>query len=78
MPFGPANAPEFYTCVICNFKADWDTLFIETMTPLAVKGANIAGKSVHASWEVICVGENKPHLGTRLFIEAILIWSSNI
>ena len=31
MPFGPTNAPGFYSDMIKKFKYEWDILFIETL-----------------------------------------------
>ena len=30
IPFGPVNAPAFYSCMMGNFEVEWDTLFFET------------------------------------------------
>jgi hypothetical protein len=27
MPFGPRNAPDFYTCMMSVFRAEWEALF---------------------------------------------------
>ena len=32
MPFGPMNAPAFYTAMMGAFKVEWDKLFIQELT----------------------------------------------
>ena len=35
MPFGPVNAPPFYTCMMRNLKKEWDLIFIEMIQDYA-------------------------------------------
>ena len=35
MPFGPTNAPTFYTAMMKTFKDKWDNLFVVTVMGLA-------------------------------------------
>ena len=46
MPFGPVNAPAFYTCTMGNFKVEWDTLFIELMIKLATYGSKLGNDTL--------------------------------
>ncbi len=34
MPFGPTNAPPFYTCMMTDFQTDWNKLFLERVVTL--------------------------------------------
>ena len=43
MPFGPVNAPAFYTRMMGNFKVEWYALFIEILTSLAESGERLGG-----------------------------------
>ena len=31
IPFGPMNTPAFYTCMMQNFQAEWDLIFVLTI-----------------------------------------------
>ena len=31
MPFGPVNAPGFYSCMMGDFKKEWDSLFLSSV-----------------------------------------------
>ena len=60
IPFGSVNAPEFYTCMMDDFKVEWDTLFNETMSSLAVKGPKPDGALIRVSGEATLVGKTTP------------------
>ena len=47
MPFGPVNAPAFYSCMINNFKIEWDALFIEVMKSSADNDKRLDGNLVY-------------------------------
>ena len=38
MPFGTVNIPRFYSCMMGNFKKEWDALFVETMESIILSG----------------------------------------
>ena len=46
MPFGPFNAPGFYSCMMGNFKKEWDGLFLEIMREHALSGVKVDNKIV--------------------------------
>ena len=78
MPFEPVNYPDFYTCVMGNFRLEQDALFIESVTTLATSGVNLDDKIVSINGDTIFLDEYKLTSGTRSIIDNILIWSSNI
>ena len=45
MPFGPVNAPAFYSCIMGNFKVKWDSLFLESMSLMASSNTKLDGKN---------------------------------
>ena len=53
MPFGPTNAPIFYSATIKDFKTEWDTLF--TIRVLALKILNNKSISFEGS-DIILIG----------------------
>ena len=78
MPFGPVNAPAFYTCMMGNFKGEWDTLFIEIMHKLASSNSKLGENIVTCREKVIFIGDLKLNSGTKSVIDDILLWSNNI
>ena len=78
MPFGPVNALAFYTCMMGNFKVEWNAVFIECMTALATSGKNSDNVPVTIRGDDIFLGDRKLNSGTRSIIDDILNWSSNI
>ena len=47
IPFEPVNSPAFYSCMMINFKREWDTLFLETTSALAIDGTTLDGQVVN-------------------------------
>jgi len=41
MPFGPTNAPTFYTCMIGDFQREWLQLFLEKISIMETIGGEI-------------------------------------
>ena len=78
MPFGPVNAPAFYTCMMGSLKTEWDALFIECMSNLAASNASIDGQVVSIIDDDISLDKVKLTLGTKTIIDDILIWYTNL
>ena len=74
MPFGPTNAPTFYTAMMRNFKEEWDCLFVERLQKL---GSIAAEPIVAESISNIYVGKSKLVAGSRAIIDDILLWCSD-
>ena len=74
MPFGPMNAPSFYTAMMYDFKSEWDMLFIIKVSELP----SIDGEVITVDEKIIHIGTNRLYYGTRSIIDDILIWSSNL
>ena len=74
MPFGPTNAPVFYSAMMKNMKDEWDGLFIERLRELI----SIGGETVftRATTEVY-IGNKKIVSGTKIIIDDILLWTVN-
>ena len=73
MPFGPTNAPTFYSAMTSHFKYEWDTLFIIRVKALSY----INGETVRVteSFEVF-VGKHNVTSGTKTIIYCILLYCS--
>jgi len=78
MPFGPVNAPSFYSCMMGNFKKEWDALFLEILEDYADTGKLLDGKSVRIVNGDIYIGITKIYSGTKSIIDDVLIWCSDI
>lgn len=78
LPFGPVNLPVFYKCMIGNFKAECDALFIKILTAFADTGVQLDGASVTIQVEEIFHRDYKLYSGTRSIINDISIWYSII
>ena len=71
MPFGPTNAPTFYTAMMRNFKQEWDLLFIERVRELK----QVAGKMIVVSSDgTILVDGQQIISGSRSIIDDIMLW----
>ena len=71
MPFGPTNAPTFYTAMMRNFKQEWDSLFIERVGKLK----QVAGHNVTMTSEGnVSVNGKQIKSGSCSIIDDILIW----
>ena len=78
MPFGPVNAPPFYTCAMGSFKTEWDLLFVELMTRYAMTNNLLGGQKVTISQDIFYLKGVKAISGTKSIINDILIWSNNL
>lgn len=74
MPFGPRNAPSFYTAMMLDFKEEWDALFVVKVAELKV----IDGKLVKIEGTIIFLGREKLFYGSRSIIDDILVWTSHL
>lgn len=75
MPFGPTNAPAFYTCMMHQFKGEWDELLIIKLQ-LLPEFINLT-----LSWSdfhVIKVGTvTQFTMGSKVIIDDILLFGNN-
>ena len=70
MPFGPTNAPPFYTAMMSDFKREWDKLFI-----IKVEGMReIDGQLINLKGELIFVGDRRIFYGSQTIINYIFLW----
>ena len=75
MPFGPTNAPPFYSCMMHQLKDEWETLFIVRVRSLSI----IGGKTITMNEnETIIIGGKTLYHGSRVIIDDILLWASNL
>ena len=78
MPFDPVNAPSFYTCMMDNFKSEWDNFFIQWIPDMATSGTLLNRSKVTILGMDIMVGDVKINSGTKSIINNILIWNGRI
>ena len=74
MPFGPTNAPGFYTAMMFDFKREWDTLFVIKVQELRT----VDDKIITVEGTIIHLGDERLHYGSRSIIDDILLWSNNL
>ena len=72
MPFGPTNAPAFYTCMMYKFQSEWDQLFRESVLNLQSTNKSI---SVSAD-NIISVSGQHLIIGSKVIIDDILAFSN--
>ena len=71
MPFGPTNAPTFYTAMMKDFKDEWDKLFIIRILEMIP----VDGTYCKLSTEGILFVDEKPLVwGSCIIIDDILLW----
>ena len=75
MPFGPTNAPAFYTCMMQDFAREWDSLFYHTLRNQDKLNHNTIKVSVTND---VLIEDNLEHTGSKSIIDDILIWSTHI
>ena len=71
MPFGPTNAPPFYTAMMKNLKDEWDALFIIAMLDLGTFQQESI--TISAGKELL-IGDKKLISGSKVIIDNILLW----
>ena len=75
VPFGPTNAPGFYSAMMKNFKDEWDMLFIQLLHELKT----IRNKPVVVTeTDEIFIGTIKLVSGSRTIIGDILLFCINL
>ena len=75
VPFGPTNAPGFYSAMMRNMKEEWDNLFISRLKELL----QIDNEAVVVSISMeVFIGGKKLVFGTKIIIDDILLWCSNV
>ncbi len=74
MPFGPCNAPPFYTAMMLDFKEEWDSLFLLKLTELQT----IDEKIITVKGILVTIGDERLYFGSRSIIDDILIWCSHL
>ena len=75
MPFGPINALEFYTFMVQDFHSEWDLILVLTIH----NTTEIGGEPVHVTDTTdIYVGNRKTYSGSKVIIDDILAYSTNI
>ena len=75
IPFGPVNAPSFYTCMMENLKTEWDALFHQCISELATSKTLLGGHTVTIEGKGILLEGLKINSGTKYIIDGILIWN---
>lgn len=76
MPFGPTNAPLFYTCMIHQLRDKGEILFVIKIRAIKTIGE---AKSLYLTrtrslLEASCLWSR----GSRVIIDGILLWASNL
>ena len=75
MPFGPTNAPPFYTCMMHQLRDEWEILFIIKIRAMT----SIGGEDIIVSdTDEITIGGIILYRGSRVIIDDILLWASNL
>ena len=72
MPFGPTNAPAFYTCMMHQLQKDWDKLFFQRVRE---KASNDTTINITDS-NVISINNNKLVIGSKVIIDDILAFAN--
>jgi hypothetical protein len=72
MPFGPTNAPAFYTCMMTQFKTEWDADFILSLSQLP----EFANDKIHwGDFHVLHIGNRLQFtFGSKVIIDDILLF----
>ena len=71
MPFGPKNAPVFYTAMMKDLKTEWDNMFITRVTAMKIYGSHII--TIDTNQDVV-IGAVKLVWGSKTIIDDILLW----
>ena len=75
MSFGPTNDLDFYSAMMKIMKDEWDILFIARLRELSsIRGEVITLNATMA----IYIGNKKIVADTRILINNILLWNSNV
>ena len=71
MPFGPTNAPPFYTAMMKDFKDEWDKLFILRLIEMKTYEGNVI---VLSAAGIITIGGKKIVFSSKTIIDDISLW----
>ena len=74
-PFGPTNAPGFYSAMMQNFKEEWDLIFTQTLRYIDTFSNNAV--SVTEKYRIY-LNNTKLVSGSRTIIDDILLFCSNL
>ena len=73
MPFGPMNAPAFYTYMMQKFRDEWDALFYLILNEMT----ELNGQPIKVSpTNEVTLGSVAVQTGSKGIIDDILIWST--
>ena len=73
MPFGPMNAPAFYTYMMQQFRDEWDALFYLILNEMK----ELNGQAIKVSpTNEVTLGGTAVQTGSKGIIDDILIWST--
>ena len=72
MPFGPTNAPGFYSAMMLNFKREWTALFFETLRAKDTLDGMVV---VVDELDRVYLDGKKVNSGSKTIIDDILVWS---
>ena len=75
MPFGPTNAPPFYTCMMHQLRDEWEIVFIIKIRAMLSIGEEII---IVSETDEITIGGVLLYRGSRVIIDDILLWASNL
>ena len=75
MPFGPTNAPPFYTCMMHQLRDEWEILFIIRIRAMTTIGGE---DIVISDTDEITIAGILLYRGSRVIIDDILLWASNL
>ena len=74
MPFGPTNAPTFYTAMMKDFKDEWDNLFVIRVATLQTIDGMVV---VVINATTLRIDDRVLVWGSKLIIDDILLWYDN-
>lgn len=74
MPFGPTNAPSFYTCMMNDFQSDWTKLFygiVRKLTTFHDEPIQVLSN------DDILISRKRIVIGSKIIIDDILLYSTH-
>ena len=74
MPFGPTNAPAFYTAMMHTFQQDWEKLFLEVVPCLTEFSRQPVTRIENNN---VRIGNSSFIIGSKVIIDDILIFANN-
>ena len=73
LPFGPTNAPTFYTCMTHELQKDWDLLFHNIMQHMSTNDPSI---NIISNTNIF-INKKRLIIGSKVIIDDILSYSNN-